>query len=280
MVIPVGRLSLTPIIDAVNRRPPTVPYFETSEDQWAGHAEFLDDDGMLSLPLSAYLLHAGDRVVLVDAGVGPHGWEFPEVGASFPGGHLLESLRAVGVVPSDVTDVVFTHLHFDHIGWAAVDGQPVFPNADLRCHRRDWEFFVEGGGEGTLGGSLVASYLAPVIDRFVTWDAACTLFPGVDVADAPGHTPGSSIVVLSSGDSRAVLLGDAVHCPVELVEEEWQTIGDVDPALARRTATRLARELEGGDALVGAAHFKDLQLGRLLVGEGRRQWNVATSLRT
>lgn len=274
-VIAVGRLSLVPIIDAVNRRVPTVPYFATTEEQWAAHAEFLDDDGMLSLPLSAYLLRAGDRTVLVDAGIGPNAWEFPEIGASFPAGRLLDELRVVGVDPSEVTDIVFTHLHFDHIGWAAVDGEPMFPNADLHCHVRDWEFFIEGGGEGTLGGSLVAPLLAPVIARFVTWDRSCTLFPGVDVVDAPGHTPGSSIVVLSSGRARAVLLGDAVHCPVELVDEEWQTIGDVDPELARRTATHLAREFEGEEVLLGAAHFKDLQFGRLIIGEGRRQWSVA-----
>jgi glyoxylase-like metal-dependent hydrolase (beta-lactamase superfamily II) len=98
------------------------------------------------------------------------------------------------------------------------------------------------------------------------------LAPGIDVVDAPGHTPGSSIVVLSDGGQRGVLLGDVVHCPAELVEDEWQTIGDVDPELARRTATELAREYEGGDVAVGAAHFSDLRFGRLLTGKGRRMW--------
>jgi hypothetical protein len=46
----------------------------------------------------------------------------------------------------------------------------------------------------------------------------------------------------------------------------------VDPVLARRTATALAREYEGTDAVVGAAHFTGLQFGRLLLGEGRRKW--------
>ena len=276
-MISVGRLSVTPILDAANRRKPSVPYAHTTDAQWALHAEFLDEDGMLSLPMSAYVVHAGDRVILVDAGVGPVGWEFPEIGASFPAGRLLEELEAAGVDASEVTDIVFTHLHFDHIGWAVVDGKPAFPNADLRCHVRDREFFIEGTGSGTLGGELVGPYLAPVVDRLITWDGSCTLFPGVDVVEAPGHTPGSSIVVLSSAGSRAALLGDAVHCPVELVDEEWETIGDVDPELARRTATQLARELEGEEVLIGAAHFQDLQFGRLVIGDGSRQWSVVAS---
>ena len=64
---------------------------------------------------------------------------------------------------------------------------------------------------------------------------------------APGHTPGSTIIVMSSGADRAMLLGDVVHCPIELLDDEWAGMGDVDPALARRTRVALARELEGSD---------------------------------
>ena len=59
---------------------------------------------------------------------------------------------------------------------------------------------------------------------------------------APGHTPGSTIMVISSGTARGLLLGDVVHCPVELEEDEWGGLGDVDPELAQRTKTALIRE--------------------------------------
>ncbi len=55
---------------------------------------------------------------------------------------------------------------------------------------------------------------------------------------APGHTPGSTIMVLSSGTARALLLGDVVHCPIELINDEWARLGDVDPELANARATR------------------------------------------
>ena len=71
-----------------------------------------------------------------------------------------------------------------------------------------------------------------------------------------------------------MLLGDAVHCPVELVDDEWGTIGDVDPELAKRTKETLARELEGTTTHISAAHFPDMQFGRLLAGTGKRQWVV------
>jgi hypothetical protein len=69
-----------------------------------------------------------------------------------------------------------------------------------------------------------------------------------------------------------VLLGDVVHCPVELMEDEWEAVMDVDPALASRTRETLAKELEGSDVAVAAAHFPGLRFGRLLSGAGRRLW--------
>jgi len=90
----------------------------------------------------------------------------------------------------------------------------------------------------------------------------------------PGHTPGSTIMVVSSGTARALLLGDVVHCPVELLDEEWAGMGDVDPELAKRTRNAMARELEGTDVPVAAAHFPGLQFGKLLVANGKRQWVI------
>jgi hypothetical protein len=82
------------------------------------------------------------------------------------------------------------------------------------------------------------------------------------------------MVVLSSGTERAILLGDVVQCPVALLEDEWNGIGDIDPALARRTRNALAREIEGTDVPVAGAHFPGMQFGRLLRGESGRKWVV------
>ena len=66
----------------------------------------------------------------------------------------------------------------------------------------------------------------------------------------PGHTPGSTTLVLSSGTERIMFLGDVVHCPIQLEEDEWSALFDVDPELAKRTRNALARELEGSDVRV------------------------------
>jgi hypothetical protein len=59
---------------------------------------------------------------------------------------------------------------------------------------------------------------------------------------------------------------------VELIDDEWSGLADVDPALARRTRIALAREIEGTDTPVAAAHFPGLVFGRLLAADGKRSW--------
>src|SRR4029077_14088466 len=116
--------------------------------------------------------------------------------------------------------------------------------------------------------------LSPIESRLETWDRDGTILPGLDAMVAPGHTPGSRIVVVSDGVDRALLLGDVVHCPVELLDDEWEGLGDVDPELAKRTKNALAREIEGTDTPVAAAHFPGMVFGRLVSANGRRAWVV------
>jgi glyoxylase-like metal-dependent hydrolase (beta-lactamase superfamily II) len=267
-VIRIGDHRIIPVLDSVVRSDPTKLYPTTTTAGWAAYPEHLAGDGRLELFMGGYVLVSGDRVALIDAGVGPDGWTAPS-GAVLPGGFLLDSLRVAGFRPAAFTDVILTHLHPDHIGWTSLEGRPAFPNATYRCHSADWRHFVDDDH----GDPTPRRLLAPIVDRFETWDGAGSLLPGVDVVPAPGHTPGSTIVVLSSdAGGRAMLLGDVVHCPVELLDDEWATMGDVDSEMAKATRTRLARELEGTETLVGAAHFPGLQFGRLLVGEPRRRW--------
>jgi glyoxylase-like metal-dependent hydrolase (beta-lactamase superfamily II) len=275
----VGGLRVDAVLDGSARMLPTDAYGGplgnsggkgTGAEDWSPHRDLLDADGRIEMALGAFLVRGGplgERVVLVDAGCGPRAF------LNFTSGALLDSLAALGVAPGAVTDVVFTHLHFDHVGWASLDGNAVFANATYRCDEADWDHFLHSPPTDR-GHSRSLRYLEPVADRFETFSGTGTLFPGVDHQGAPGHTPGSTLVILSDGDRRAILLGDVVHCPVELLDDEWATIGDVDPALARRTREALARELEGADVPVAAAHFPGLRFGRLLPGAGRRRWVV------
>ncbi len=266
----VGAVTIEGVSDGSLPVPPT-PLFNKTDQDWLQHSQFLDEDGMLPIEMGGFLVRSDDHLVLVDTGIGPHA--VPERTGTF-----MRNLAARGVRPSEITDVVLTHLHFDHLGWATDGERRLFDQATYRCHEADWEFFMgtnpfdDSQAVSLMGGRTSSELLPPIVDRLETWSEDETILPGIDVRSAPGHTPGSTVIVISSGTERAMLLGDVVHCPAELLSDDWEMIGDVDRQLAQRSREALARELEGSDIPAAATHFPGLRFGRLLTAQGRRRW--------
>ncbi|SHG36640.1 MBL fold metallo-hydrolase [Geodermatophilus nigrescens] len=235
------------------------------------HPEVFDRDGAAWLPIGCFVVRSGDRVVLVDAGLGPEVQQLPDR-MLLAGGQLPTGLRALGVHPDDVTDVVVTHLHADHVGWLfGLDAEPVFGGATVWFGAGDRAHFVDGPGE--MAGH--------VRDGFRRWAGTSRLrelsedvavAPGIDAVLTPGHTPGHLSVAVTAGDERLLLLGDAITCPVQLAEPQWRSMGDVDAALADRTRRRLWQALAGPRTLGVGAHFPRLAEGRV---DPDRRWAQA-----
>jgi glyoxylase-like metal-dependent hydrolase (beta-lactamase superfamily II) len=272
----VGDFEILPAIDGEMLIPASAAFPGTTDADWAPHRDLMNAEGQIGLALGGFVIRGGpaNRVILVDLGLGHY-----EMGGQKLGGKMLDNLAALGVKPADVTDVMFSHLHLDHVGWASADGKPAFPNATYRCDQRDWDYWISGPEDAIKGvpvafAALQKEALQPIAGRLETWKDDRPVLPGISVMHAPGHTPGSSLTVISSGTDRAMLLGDAVHCPVELLEDEWSGLGDVDPDLAKKTRVAMAKEIEGKDVPIAGAHFPGMNFGRLLKGEGKRRWVV------
>lgn len=260
----IGGIEILPVLDGVGREAanevltrPGVP------EPWACHSHLLDEHGTLHLDIGGFLIRTGDRTVLIDAGVGTID------NGKYAGGGFLDSLAARGVTPADVTDVVFTHLHFDHVGWATKKGQVVFPNATYRVHTADWEHFVSSP---TAEPGAVRK-LSPLERRLETFETDGAFAPGVSARHTPGHTPGSTVYVIADGDERALLLGDVVHSVVELHERDWEAVFDVDPVAARAVRNALADEVADSNDLVVGAHFPGLRFGRVVTTAGARTFH-------
>jgi glyoxylase-like metal-dependent hydrolase (beta-lactamase superfamily II) len=257
----IGEIDLLPLNDGVAKLPPA---FYVGLD-FGAHQELLADDGKVHIPIGCFLIRTGDRTVLVDAGLGT-------LTASWgQGGQLPGALAAAGVSPLDIDTVVCSHLHVDHIGWLADVGteRPLFANATVRYGTADWQHFVTDAQEDDPTRRTFE--LLADADRLDPLDGDdLAIAPGVTARHTPGHTLGHYGLVVASGDQRAVLLGDAVECPLQLAEPDFYAMSDVDPALAARTREAVWQELEGTDTLMTAAHFPGLEFGRVLRGEGKR----------
>ena len=261
----IGEIEILPVRDGMAHEKaaevltrPGVP------DAWACHGDHLDEHGLLHFVMGGFLVRTGDRIVLVDAGVGTID------NGQYAGGAFLDSLATHGVAPADVTDVVFTHLHFDHVGWATRKGEIVFPNATYRVHAADWDHFVDS--PDALPGAV--RKLAPLEARLETFDADVVIAPGVSARPAPGHTPGSTIYIVADDGQRALLLGDVVHSVVELGERDWEAVFDVDPVAARAVRNAVADEVADTSDLVVGAHFPGLRFGRVITAAGGRTFRA------
>jgi glyoxylase-like metal-dependent hydrolase (beta-lactamase superfamily II) len=221
------------------------------------------------LPIGCFLIRTSNRLMLIDAGLGPELQDLPH-GMHLAGGQLPTGLRALGASAADITDVLCSHFHSDHVGWLFdLDGRPVFPRATIWFGLADWHHFVTGAGD--MRSHIRAGFRAPAhASRMRPIDRDTTIAPGITALLAPGHTPGHICVAISSGHERVLLLGDAVTCPVQLDEPTWHSMGDVDPELARRTRERLWLELEAEHTTGTGAHFPELQFGRVLPGTAPR----------
>ena len=261
----IGEVEVLPVIDGAGcELGREVLHRPGVADPWSCHPGVLEPDGMLRLDLGGFLVRSGDRTVLVDAGVGRID------NGKYTGGGFLDALRGYGVAPEDVTDVVFTHLHFDHVGWATQQGRVVFGNAAYRVHAADWAHFVES--PDAQPGAV--RKLSPLAGQLETFDGEATLAPGLTARPAPGHTPGSTVYVVSSGAERALLLGDVVHSVVELAEPDWEAVFDLDPAAARAVRHALADEVAGSADLVTGGHFPGLRFGRVITSSGHRTFRA------
>lgn len=165
------------------------------------------------VPNNVLVLTAGDRVVLVDTGL---------PGEAAP--PVLAVLAAVGVRSDEVTDVLLTHFHPDHLGGilaGSVDS-PTFPSARVLVARQEWEYFTDEANLAYHAGRVADSARAirPLLEA-----APLELFPGsggealpgIRVLPAPGHTPGH--IALAIGRPPAVMYGaDLVSDAAQLVD--------------------------------------------------------------
>ncbi|MCK9494947.1 MAG: MBL fold metallo-hydrolase [Dehalococcoidia bacterium] len=221
----------------------------------------LEPDGQLGMDCLCFLLRAEGQTVLVDTGLGPES-----------NGQLMDELRAAGIAPEEVDQVVFTHLHGDHTGWNLdrQSGQPLFPRATYLVPKGDWD-------DQTTKSQPSASFtrdVAPLrlLDRMELIEDGYVLGPSFTAIHTPGHTPGHTSIAVTSNGEQALILGDVFLTPIDVQEPDWSSTFDSDMDVARTTRHAILDRLETSGELVAPAHVRSPGFGRIMRVEGRRVW--------
>ncbi|MHA6346580.1 MBL fold metallo-hydrolase [Roseivivax sp. CAU 1761] len=226
----------------------------------------LSADG-LEAPCNLALWQSEAHVVLFDAGSGP--------GFMPSAGRIAESLAAIDLAPEDVTHVVFTHGHPDHL-WGAVDDfdEPFFADARHYIGAAEAEYWTDPATIESLGAAR-QSFAAGALRRIEILGDGLTrigggdeIVPGLAALDLPGHTPGHMGLRLRAGDTSALIVGDAIgNGHLALLRPDWPSPADHDPEQGRATRTALLEELAAsGETMVGF-HLPEGGMGRITPAE-------------
>jgi glyoxylase-like metal-dependent hydrolase (beta-lactamase superfamily II) len=258
-----GGITLTYVPDGEFRAEPGLAYPRGHDAMLSDGLDVLDDDGMLVLSIGAVLIRTSERRVLVDAGIGRRTIPLVRPGtrrdAFMRGGMLLENLRALGVEPGEIDAVLLTHLHADHVGWIGnedADGVPTFANAEYWLDEAEWEFWNRP--ENSVEAVAPRPHELALIDarRRRLVEGAAPL-DGVTAVATTGHTPGHHAFAVQGSHTRALIVGDAVHCPGEMLHPDVVWVGDHDATEAVRTRHDIRDMVGTQDVVLVGPHFPD-----------------------
>ncbi len=205
-----------------------------------------NENNMIKLTMRCLLIEYADKKILIEAGVGDHYGEKLRRNNGHEDVDALEkSLNANGFNTSDITDVVFTHLHWDHCNGAVIDKEGkfelLFPNANYWCSRKQWEHSFKSNRREQ------AAYYREILDflkqegNMKLIDSDCELFKDISIRMYDGHTPGQIIPFININNKTYVYTADFIptsaHVPII-----WLAAYDLFPVVSMEEKEKFLKE--------------------------------------
>ncbi len=214
----------------------------------------------IQISVNALLVTLPGHVVLLDTGLGP-----------MADGKVAASLAAAGYAPAQITDVLITHSHGDHVGGlATAAGTPAFPNAKVRMSAAEWTFLQGNGGAAKL--------VAAITPQVATFVPDTDVVPGIRAITVAGHTPGHVTYQLTSGSARLLDIGDSAHSAIiSLAEPEWAMGFDSDQIVGKASRRALLTKLAASHEMIFSPHFPYPGVGTVEAHHGGFLWVPAAA---
>lgn len=268
----IGEVEVTTILDGWF--PLELQVFNSIEEETLSAAlrgAYLDPASAIPTGIAAYLVRAGDRTVLIDAGAadafGP------------TAGRLGAALAGAGVDAAGVDDVVLTHMHPDHIAGLLGEDGAVFGHANLHVADADLAFWTSeqnraAAPEGFRGFFDLAHGVRDAYsNRLSPFSGESDLGGGVSTTPMPGHTPGHSGVRIASGNDQLLIWGDMTAvAAVQFAHPDTGLVFDIDSALAAETRRRVLDMAAADRLLVAGTHLPFPGFGHVESKDGAYAW--------
>jgi len=212
--------------------------------------------------INVTLMRDGDNLVLFDVGSGP--------GFQSGAGQLVQALEAAGIAPEDVTHVVFTHCHPDHL-WGVLDDfdDPLFYEAQHMMGQVEWDYWFNPETVNTIAANRTTQAvgarrrMAVLRDQISLFGDGEEILPGVASRASFGHSPGHMSFEVRDGNTSVMILGDAVNNHhISFAQPGWQTGADQDPDTAAKTRLQMLDQLTHEKMMLIGYHLPNGGVGR------------------
>jgi glyoxylase-like metal-dependent hydrolase (beta-lactamase superfamily II) len=205
----------------------------------------------ITLSVDALLVKEPKHVVLIDTGVG---------------GALQQSLQQAGIKPEEVTDVLITHSHPDHMGGLVKDGKLAFPTATVRMSSAEWTFAKKN--------TQLADVVKAIDAHVKTFKPGSTVVPQITSVSLKGHTPGHVGYQIVSGKEKLFDIGDTVHSSIiSLAKPEWPVGFDTDEKGGEKNRIATLKKLVADGELVFTPHFPFPGVGHIKAEGDHFAWH-------
>ena len=266
----VGDMEVTTLSDGFLTQPADFMFAPMPQDDLAAFLETrgMTRDANLTPPCNVTLVRHEDRVILFDAGSG--------TGFLDTVGDLPDALDALGVAPDEITHVVFTHGHADHL-WGVLDDfdEPFFYNAQHMMGRVEFDYWADPATLDTIAEDRVPMAagakrrLDMVGDQFAFFEDGAEILPGVIARGTFGHSPGHVSFVLANGDAAAMVVGDAIiNDHTAFAHPDWPIGADSDREAAAMVRAGLLDQLATDRMTVIGFHLPGSGVGQVERFEG------------
>lgn len=217
-----------------------------------------DRRNRVTLGLNCLLIQNGAHTILVDTGVGTKEPDGVKDHYGLGSSRLTRELKSRGLVPRDITDVILTHLHFDHCGGSTRfdrSGVPVptFPAAKYYVQRAAWEEAINPDERAKASYHTDDFLPLNAHHQISLLDGDSEVVPGVRVKVTGGHSDGHQMVLVNYGGERVAFLGDLIPTPHHL-KLSYITSYDQFPNDTLATKRKLLEEAERGGWLLLFSH--------------------------
>lgn len=241
----VGELEVTIIKDAGVPFDPNLFGANVTEEEVSAAIEAAGvpraEDGSVLNVFDIMVVRNGDRTILMDTGLGA------------PNSALNPALELLGIAQTDVTDVIFTHFHPDHVNGASFDGEIAYPNAQHYMSQIELDFIQ---AEEAAANALAK--LQPIIDndQLATYAADDEVVPNVMAVALPGHTMGHHGMLIESNGVQLIDIADTAFSPyISFPNPTWHVAFDMNPDMAVETRVSLMERAADEQLMIFGYHI-------------------------